>query len=124
MRTIIIGAAALLGLAVGDLSTGLPRTPLVMAAALAALGAALSWRDPPWRTAALAACVAALGALCAAAVPAPAPGPLEPYTDGVVRLRGVVTAVSTRTAGSARLMLEVTAVGSAGRDPPPAPESD
>ena len=61
MGLIGICAAALLGVAVGDLLR-LNASRLATAAVAAVIGAVLGWRKPAWRLLALATCAAALGA--------------------------------------------------------------
>jgi ComEC/Rec2-related protein len=85
-----ICAAALVGLAAGDLIR-LDAARLLAAASAALLGAALAWRGPAWRLLALATCAAALGAArasTAAGLAAPPPLVGGPYASDGSRYRG------------------------------------
>jgi competence protein ComEC len=117
MRLIVLCAAALGGVAVGDVCRLEPGR-LVLGGLLAVLGAGLAWRRTRWRMLALVTLAAAMGGLRAAQVPADDTAALEPYVDLVVRLRGVVVQPPNVGPASAQLLVDVHALGPAGRDPP------
>jgi ComEC/Rec2-related protein len=117
---IALCAAALCGLAVGDVAR-LDPSRLAFGALLALVGAALTWRRSRWRWIALLTCAAALGALRATlAAPADNQSALDPYLGLAVSVRGEVVQPPTTSAAAAQLQLNVRAVGPAGREPSPA----
>jgi competence protein ComEC len=122
MRLIVLCAAALLGLVLGDLGR-LDAPGLLFGGLVALVGACLAWRQPGWRCLALAACALAAGGLRASTIESRAASTLEPYIGQVIRLRGtLVEPPSLSSSGaSVRLLLEVDAVGPRGHDPPPVP---
>src|SRR5436853_339135 len=73
MRLIVVCAAAVLGVAIGDLNPA----PLALCAALAALAACLAHAYPPWRTLAMVACAASIGGARASLGPL-GPSPAAP----------------------------------------------
>jgi ComEC/Rec2-related protein len=124
MPLILICAAALVGLAVGDLA---PRDPptLVGVACLALLGAVLARSHSMWRVIALIACAAAVGGLRASTAQTLAarggPDALGPYFQTSVRVRATISQPPVLSASGTTLLLQVDAQGiaPAGRDPPP-----
>ena len=108
MRLIGLCAAALVGLALGDLQPLEPRHVLC-AALVALLGACLAWRQRAWRWLALGACAVAAGALRASTLEPMPPSPLGPYTGQLVRLGGrlIEPPSLSGTGASVRLALEL-----------------
>jgi competence protein ComEC len=124
MLLIILCAAALLGIALGDLGRLEPRG-LVFGALVALLGACLAWRQPMWRGLALAACALAAGGVRASLVEPRSSPTLEAYSGQVLRLRGTLLEPPAESSSgtSVRFPLEVHAISQAGSDPPAPPSA-
>jgi len=121
MRLIVVCAAALAGVALGDVSRLEPAW-LLFGALLAVLGAGLAWQQPVWRGVALVTLVAALGGLRASLAHTDGTAGtavLEPYLGLAVRLRGGLLQPPSSGPVATLLMVDVRAIGPAGRDPPP-----
>jgi ComEC/Rec2-related protein len=120
MRLIGLCAAALAGLAVGDL-VPLDAARLVVTALLGLLGALLARRAPAWRLLALAACAAALGAARASSAAAEGPGPPGSIASLATSLGGPRAAIESGVRGylpepQASLGLGVLLGGAGGLD--------
>jgi len=121
MRLIVVCAAALAGVALGDVSRLEPAW-LLFGALLAVLGAGLAWQQPVWRGVALVTLVAALGGLRASLAhtdDTAGTALIEPYLGLAVRLRGGLLQPPSSGPVATLLMVDVRAIGPAGRDPPP-----
>src|SRR5260370_42315972 len=88
MGLLVLCAAALLGIALGDLGRIAEPLRLLFGALVALLGACLVWRHSTWRWLALGAVSVALGGLRAATTEPAPPSPLAPYVGHVIRLGG------------------------------------
>jgi competence protein ComEC len=119
---VVVCAALLIGVAVGDLIRLEPLS-VAIGAGLAGLGACMAYTMPVWRLLALAACAVGLGGLRASLVAADADGgALLAYAGLMVRVRAVLVEPPSLSASgtSARWLVETRGVAPAGRDPPPA----
>src|SRR6266851_3804741 len=117
MGLIVLCAAALLGIALGDLGRIAEPLRLLFGALVALLGACLVWRHSTWRWLALGAASVALGGLRAATTEPAPPSPLAPYVGHVIRLGGKLVGPPNLSSSGAsmRLLLEVETVGPAGQ---------
>ena len=88
MPLIVLCAAALLGIALGDAGRVGEPLRLLFAALVALLGALLAWRHTTWRWLALGACAVAAGGVRAATSEPDRVPALEPYAGQVIRLSG------------------------------------
>ena len=110
MRLIVLCAAALTGLAVGDLSR-LDPARLLFGGLVALVGAGLAWRQPAIRMLALVTCAMALGGLRASLVPAADTATLEPYFGQAIRLRAVVVQPPSLGQSAVQLLVETYGIG-------------
>jgi competence protein ComEC len=118
MRLMFVCAAALLGIAIGDVKQIAEPWHLLFGVLPALLGACLAWRHTTWRWLALGACAVALGALRATTVERAPPSALEPYIGQLVRVGGRLGTPPTMSSSGAsvRLMLDVETVGPPGSE--------
>jgi len=125
MRLIVLCAAALIGIALGDIGRIAAPPRLLFGAFAALLGASLAWRHATWRWLALASCALALGALRAVTIEPPLPSALGPYVDQVIRVGGTLIGQPnlSSSGASVRLMLEVETIGQIGAELPSVPRA-
>src|SRR5712691_702245 len=122
MRLIFLCAAALLGIAMGDVGRIAEPPRVLIGALVALLGACLAARHPTWRRLALGTCALALGALRATTIDPSPPSALEPYVGRVIRVGGRLVGLPSLSSSGAtvRLTLEIEAAGPAGPEVPSA----
>ena len=120
MGLIGLCAAALLGIALGDVGRIADVPRLLFGTLAALLGACLAWRHATWRWMALGTCALALGALRAVTIEPAPPSALGPYVGQVIRVGGRLIGLPTQSSSGAsvRLMLEIETVGPIGSELP------
>src|SRR5438132_11353561 len=123
MRLIFLYAAALLGIALGDVGRIAEPPRVLIGALVALLGACLAARHTTWRWLALGTCALALGTLRATTIEPSPLSALEPYVGQVIRVGGRLVGLPSLSSSGASvpLTLEIEAAGPGGSELPGLP---